>query len=233
LILDRRLGDYIVPDGWAILAAGNRAEDKAYTFELAGPLCNRFTHTELGVPQIDDWVDWAIAKGVDSRIITFLKYKPSFIYKFDSKLKDKAFPTPRSWARYCSPLIQEIEDYNQLLTLISSAVGEGVATECVAYLKLTKQINLKDILEHPEKIKTITAIDVKYSLISALAEAVKKETKTSLPKVCACAEYFEAEFAILLLRFIKGNVPQLLKFIQTDKGVADTYKKYIKYVMVE
>lgn len=233
LVLDHRLGDYILPKGWAIIAAGNRAEDKAYTFELAGPLCNRFIHLELAVPPIKEWTDWAIDKQVDSRIITFLNFKPQHLYKFDSKLKEKAFPTPRSWARYCSPLIKDVTDNSELLTLMSAAVGEGVATECVAYLKLTKQIDLKDILEHPEKAGDIKGIDVKYSLVSALSELVKKDTKTTLPKVCNVAEHFEAEFAILLLRFIKGNVPKLLEFIQKDKSVADVYKKYMKYVMVE
>ena len=230
LILDRKLGDYQVPKGWAIIAAGNRLEDKAYTFELAGPLCNRFIHAELGVPSIEDWSEWAMTAGVDSRIITFLLYKAVFLYKFDSKLKDKAFPTPRSWARYCSPIIKDVVDNNMLLTLISAAVGEGVATECVAYLKLSKSIDLKDILEHPEKIKEIKGIDVKYSLTSALSEFVKKDTKTTLPKVCKCAEHLDAEFAILLLRFIKASTPKLLDYLQKDKVVAEVYKKYLKYV---
>lgn len=233
LILDRRLGDYVVPEGWSIVAAGNRLEDKAYTFELAGPLCNRFLHVELGVPSIDDWTSWGIDSGIDPRIITFLNFKPAFLFKFDSKLKEKAFPTPRSWARYCSPIIKDETDYPHILTLMSAAVGEGVATECVAYLKLSKQIDLKDIIEHPEKIKKLTAIDVKYSLISALSEYVKKDTKTTLPKVCLCADQLEAEFAILLLRFIKANVPQILTYVQKDKVVAETYKKYLKYIAIE
>jgi len=233
LVLDGKLGDYTLPEGWGIIAAGNRAEDKAYTFELAGPLCNRFVHMELACPPIADWTTWAIENQVDSRIITFLNYKPQHLFKFDSKLKEKAFPTPRSWARYCSPLIKDVVDNTELLILMGSAIGEGVATECVAYLKLTKQIDLKDILEHPEKAADIKGIDVRYSLVSALSELVKKDTKTTLPKVCKVAEHFEAEFAILLLRFIKVNVPKLLEFIQKDKSVADVYKKYMKYVMVE
>lgn len=233
LVLDRKLGDYNLPDGWGIVAAGNRAEDKAYTFELAGPLCNRFAHIELAVPPIAEWTEWALQNGVDSRLVTFLNYKPQHLYKFDSKLKEKAFPTPRSWARYCSPLIKDVSDNAFLLTLMSSAIGEGCAVECVAYLKLTKQIDLNDILEHPEKAADLKGIDVKYSLVSALAELVKKDTKTTLPKVCAVAEHFEAEFSILLLRFIKASVPKLLEYVQKDKTIAGVFKKYMKYVIVD
>lgn len=234
LILDHRLGDYVLPEGWGIVAAGNRAEDKGYTFELAGPLCNRFAHVELAVPPIDEWTQWALENGVDSRIVTFLNAKPQHLYKFDSKLKEKAFPTPRSWARYCSPLIKDVTDNNFLLTLMSSAIGEGVATECVAYLKLTKQVDLKDILEHPEKAADIKGIDVKYSLVSALSEFVKKDPAKTVPQVCAVASHFEAEFAILTLRFIKAQMNQtkLLEVIRKDNSVATVFKKYIKYLGV-
>jgi MoxR-like ATPase len=32
LILDRRLGDYVVPEGWVIFAAGNRQGDRGVTY---------------------------------------------------------------------------------------------------------------------------------------------------------------------------------------------------------
>ena len=37
LILDRRLGEYQVPDGWAIFAAGNRQGDRGVTYAAAPP----------------------------------------------------------------------------------------------------------------------------------------------------------------------------------------------------
>lgn len=44
LILDRRLGEYRVPEGWAIFAAGNRYGDRGVTYVMPTPLANRFTH---------------------------------------------------------------------------------------------------------------------------------------------------------------------------------------------
>ena len=40
LILDRRVGEYELPEGWRIIAAGNRREDKAVTFRLSSALAN-------------------------------------------------------------------------------------------------------------------------------------------------------------------------------------------------
>src|SRR5574338_450522 len=46
LILDRRLGEYRVPDGWVIFAAGNRYGDRGVSYVMPAPLANRFTHYE-------------------------------------------------------------------------------------------------------------------------------------------------------------------------------------------
>src|SRR5690554_699303 len=54
LILDRRLGDYRVPPGWVIFAAGNRYGDRGVTYAMPTPLANRFTHYQIE-PDIDDW----------------------------------------------------------------------------------------------------------------------------------------------------------------------------------
>ena len=50
LILDRRLGEYRVPGGWAIFAAGNRHGDRGVTYAMPAPLANRFTHYDLEAP---------------------------------------------------------------------------------------------------------------------------------------------------------------------------------------
>ena len=47
LILDRRLGEYRVPAGWAIFAAGNRQGDRGVTYTMPAPLANRFSHFEV------------------------------------------------------------------------------------------------------------------------------------------------------------------------------------------
>jgi MoxR-like ATPase len=38
LILDRRLGAYTIPDGWAIFAAGNRQGESTWTTGWPGPM---------------------------------------------------------------------------------------------------------------------------------------------------------------------------------------------------
>ena len=75
LILDRRLGAYTVPAGWAIFAAGNRQGDRGVTYTMPAPLANRFSHFEVET-HLDDWVAWAYANGIDERVIAFLRFRP-------------------------------------------------------------------------------------------------------------------------------------------------------------
>ena len=54
LVLDRKLGEYTLPEGWAIVAAGNRDSDRAATTRMPTPLRNRFVHLNFEV-DVQEW----------------------------------------------------------------------------------------------------------------------------------------------------------------------------------
>lgn len=235
IILDRKLGDYQLPEGWVIVSAGNRIEDKANIYEMPSPLANRFVHVELGIPTRQEWQNWAFENKIEPSIIAFLEFKPSFLFKFDSKSKEKAFPTPRSWS-YVNKLIkgtEEDEDLQEIL--VSSAVGEGVGIEFMAFLRLKKKINIKEILEKPEMVREIEEISLKYSLMSGLTEKYK-EDKKNLQKIVRVCLNLEPEFAILLLRFMKNvneNMPRELLTIPESRTLGMKYGKYLNTERIE
>jgi MoxR-like ATPase len=70
LILDRALGDFILPDGCAVMAAGNRDTDRAVTHRMGSALSSRFVHLELD-SNLEDWVTWALSAGINTEIISF------------------------------------------------------------------------------------------------------------------------------------------------------------------
>ena len=49
LVLNRRVGQYVLPDNVLIVAAGNREADKGVVYRMPAPLANRFVHLELAV----------------------------------------------------------------------------------------------------------------------------------------------------------------------------------------
>jgi MoxR-like ATPase len=96
LILDRAIGEYTLPDGWAVVAAGNRETDRGVTYKMASPLANRFVHLELEV-SVSQWRVWAYKAQIDSRVIAYVSYKNEHLFTFNPQSKQKSFATPRSW----------------------------------------------------------------------------------------------------------------------------------------
>src|SRR5258708_38449740 len=103
LVLDRRLGEYVLPDGWVVIAAGNPASERGVHFSMPRPLRNRFVHLELEA-DLDDWCKWSIKAGVRPEIFAFLRFKPQLLHTADTTSDQNAWPTPRSWEMASSVL---------------------------------------------------------------------------------------------------------------------------------
>ena len=242
LILDRSLGEVSIVDGVSLISAGNRVEDKVNVFDLPIPLQNRFTHVTLEPPRITDnpnkgWTKWALDSGVDSRIVTFLQSRPSLLNQLPKTgSNERAFPTPRSWGKYCSALIKDIptSQLNTLHMLVSCAVGGAAASEFTSFMKFQKKINLEKFLKDPKEVKKLGTeeLDTLYALVGLLDEWYREHhKKTDLDKVFQIADNMNDEFAILMLRFIRNQNKtsfrnKALELKSWDK-LSDKYGKYL------
>lgn len=167
LILDRRLGDYSVPDGWAIFAAGNRQGDRGVTYTMPAPLANRFSHFEVEL-NLDDWVAWAYQNGIDERIIGFLRFRPELLFKFDAAHNPVAFPTPRSWEFVHRALQKFAASPPLLLPTLQACVGTGAGIELKAFVDHLDQMPDLDAILRGEMVKTPKEVDLQYAVASAL-----------------------------------------------------------------
>lgn len=167
LILDRRLGDYRVPDGWAIFAAGNRQGDRGVTYAMPAPLANRFAHFEVET-HLDDWASWAYASGIDERIIAFLRFRPELLFDFDPAHNPVAFPSPRSW-EFAHRALQKFGEEPQLLGEgLQACVGPAAGIEAAAFIgNLDRLPDIDAILEGDES-PVPGEIDLQYAVASAL-----------------------------------------------------------------
>ena len=94
LVLDRQIGEYRLPDGWRIIAAGNRQEDRAVIFRLSSALANRFIHLSFDI-DYDDWRKWALlAQGSPVGDRTPGTAPRAAVR---TARDSPAYPTPRSW----------------------------------------------------------------------------------------------------------------------------------------
>ena len=204
LILNRKVGQYTLPDNVLIIAAGNREADKGVTYRMPAPLANRFVHLELAV-NFDDWFSWAVANNEHKDVVGYLTFAKKDLYDFDPKSSSRSFATPRSWS-FVSELIEDDLDENTTTDLVSGSVGEGLAVKFMAHRKVASSMpNPTDILSGKItelKTKEISAMySLTVSLCYELKEASDKNDKKFDAKVNNFLRFsmnnFETELVIM------------------------------------
>jgi len=173
LILNRRVGQYKLPDNVLIVAAGNRDADKGVTYRMPAPLANRFVHLELKV-DFDDWFAWASDNKIHPDVVGYLTFAKKDLYDFDPKSPSRSFATPRSWS-FVSELLEDDDDENTTTDLVSGAVGEGLAVKFMAHRKMASQLpNPSEILDGKVKELKTKEISAMYSLTVSLCYELKE-----------------------------------------------------------
>ena len=167
LILDRRLGAYEVPAGWAIFAAGNRQGDRGVTYTMPAPLADRFSHFEIEA-NLDDWVSWAYNNNIDERLIGFLRFRPERLFDFDPAHNPVAFPSPRSW-EFAHRALQKFGDSPQLLlAALQACVGPAAGLELNAFVENLDRMPDLDAILRGEQADVPREVDLQYAVASAL-----------------------------------------------------------------
>jgi hypothetical protein len=181
LILNRRVGTYVLPKGVSIVAAGNRETDKGVTYRMPAPLANRFLHIELR-SDYEDWLQWATLNKVHEQVVGYIGFAKQDLYDFDPKSTSRSFATPRSWS-FVSELLEDDDLPESTLTdLVAGAVGEGLAVKFMAHRKVAKQMpDPTEILNGKVKVCNIKEISAMYSLTVSmcyeLQSAYEKKVK--------------------------------------------------------
>jgi MoxR-like ATPase len=103
LVLDRRVGQYVLPVGWSIVAAGNYTEGYQTNGFTDPAFLDRFCHLILSADDttLPEWVDYIIGQHGEagSQIVEFASQALKFLHGEQPK-SDLGFsitPSPRSW----------------------------------------------------------------------------------------------------------------------------------------
>lgn len=175
LILDRRISEYRLPEGWYVIAAGNRVEDRSAANQMPAALANRMLHI-LVKPSIADWRRWAFGAGIRHEIIAFLTWKPALLMQPPPLDGCPAFPTPRSWER-ASWLWSRAPrgDFDTLYQLLGMAVGLAAAAEVVAFARASADLpDPQAILRGEKTARVPREPDRLYFLIVGLVAALSE-----------------------------------------------------------
>lgn len=175
LILDRKLGDFVLPEGVAIVAAGNRQSDKTGAKPLIKALANCFVHINVDA-KFKDWQNYAINAGVHPDVVGFLSHKPHLLNTFDAGSPENAFATPRSWTYFVSDMLKSGYLTNDLMhDAISGSVGEALAIEFMALRKIMSDLPTPDdILSGKVLTMKNKEIAAQYSLVTSVVYRLKE-----------------------------------------------------------
>lgn len=208
LILDRCIGHYKVPDGWMIVATGNRLSDRAVVNRMPSPLVSRFWHLELDA-SVDDWSRWAISAGIDHRLIAYFRHRPANLQSFKPKEweQDTPYCCPRT-VEYLSNLIKANETIapgtKPPLPLFISTIGQKVGMEVYGFFDIYGTIPSREqILLDPDNCPVP---DKASSLLAVITQFVNKVDAKNLGRLLRYWQRLPREFAAMAVRdHVTGN----------------------------
>ncbi|MDO4292402.1 MAG: AAA family ATPase [Eubacteriales bacterium] len=122
----KTFGRHQVPEGWAIVTAGNPPEYnrsvRAFDIATLDRLRILEVEADYGV-----WKAYALSRGVHGAIISFLDLKKEYFYRIETTGKGRAYVTARGW-----------EDLSVMLTLYEEEGLEADETLVGQYLRIDR-----------------------------------------------------------------------------------------------
>jgi MoxR-like ATPase len=190
---ERVVGDLHLPDTVAIVAAANPPSMAVNGQELSAPIANRFLHlhwvgdteawyagmlsdfTAVDQPTMTDLIgrhsdDAALRARAE--VVAFTRRHPDLIHKMPLSLVDagKPWPSMRSWhnaARVLGELSRTDVDAADLA--VTGCVGEGPATEFIAWRETAALYDPGAVLDDPGIVDWTSRPDALYVLLGSIA----------------------------------------------------------------
>ena len=239
LILDRRIGQYRLPEGTFVIGLGNREDDDGVYIELAGPLADRFEILYIE-PDFSDWkYNYAVPTGVHPLVVRYLSFKPAALHtqNEDSGMR---FATPRSWVRVSDILkcCADTEDLTVQRKIIGN-VGEAEGTQFLQFCKkANKVITVDEYLggrrapEDVEELSFLTngLIDRVVFIAERTGSLPQDEQKQLDDIILALFRLGNDEFTVIGIKellklnrsivknsFMSLDNPAFIRFIQNNK----------------
>jgi hypothetical protein len=195
LTLDRRVGEYELPVGWRMVAAGNRAEDRSVTFRMPAALANRFIHLDFEA-DFEDWRTWAVSESLHPLVIGFVSTRRELLLNLGNT--DRGFPTPRAW-QMVSDALQALGNPLEAADVLLGIVGEGAATEFLAYARNSlSEEAITAILDNPITAELPARLGDLYALLAYIASRARE--KAIVEAAGVLIGRLSPELGVLLIR---------------------------------
>ena len=171
VVLDRRIpnSNYVLPNGWLIVAAGNRTCDRAVVKTMSSALANRFVHFEVEANS-EDWVKWAVLNEINPAVIGFINYRPALLFKMEGQNLEQGWPSPRSWERVSNCINMFNGSTDLLRKVVYGLIGNGVGVEFMEFFKMSAEFDsiLEVMTNDKAEFELPDKADRRYAVASAV-----------------------------------------------------------------
>lgn len=211
LLLARRVSTHVLPDCVTFVAATNRRTDRANVSGILEPVKSRFAAIVELRADVNEWSQWALANGVPPELVAFMRFRPELLSAFAPSADLTQSPTPRTWAHAGKILGLGLPASLEVQAL-AGAVGEGAATELVAFLRLFRDLpSIDAILVDPDSQEIPGQPATLYAVTTALASRANVKTFGRIARYAQrLVDAQHGEFAALILRDSMRRDPKVV-----------------------
>lgn len=211
LVYEKRLGEYVLPPGWRIVCAGNRASDRAGSNKLPSHVVGRTTLINFE-HDTNDWIAWAVKNDVQQDVLGFISYQPEWLNVFDAKVITPQ-PSPRSWTRL-SDTLKTNPPRELWQPIAESDIGETGAIEFLSFVSLKDDVPDIDKIVHGKDVPVVDVIGLMYAtvvaLVTVIKEADEKVVVDYLENALAYIKQFPSpEYSIFFMMAVTSANPTL------------------------
>lgn len=212
LLYERRIGEYVLPEGWTIICSSNRQSDRAGSNKLPTHVVGRCSIIDFE-HSIDDWMDWAIDNDIDPMIRGFINFQPQGLLDWSPKIETPQ-ATPRSWERLSDTLKTGIPK-DMRIDIFKMDVGQKWAVEFNNFLQLSEDVpNIEGIMKNPKKADVPEEGGLCYATAVALVTTVSNANKKKVYDYFDSAliylqRYKTPEFGVFFVRQTATARPEI------------------------
>lgn len=228
LVLDKSVGQYVLPPGWQVVAAGNFMEGYMVNGFNDPAFLDRFCHITLstGESTLEEWVRYMADKHGEhaSNIIEFASHNVDHLDgKVEGELGFSVQPSRRSWemvANLDSIFASDPEAYDNSsrVECLAGLVGRELA---ISFSRYSCPVKPKDVIEdgvqkHSRKMKNLARNQMAGLMWGLVAYAKRRIDEDDVTEVCV-------DFADHLVKYAedKDLVVAFCKALVDDKGTTD------------
>jgi hypothetical protein len=190
VILERRIGDLMLPEGSIIFATTNLDTDGVGD-NIPAHAYNRMSVVTVANPTSDEWLQWASNNGVCPEVMAFAKQTPEIFdcyVDLEKGVKNpyifnpmagvvRGFCSPRSLAKASNIIAARATLGSAVLPALAGTIGEPAARQMEALINLADQLPLfEQIAKAPSTTKVPKGAGALFLLAFMLAGRVTTDS---------------------------------------------------------